>query len=301
VQRILTNVHNTGDEQDTYQYIHCDVFSSSPFAGNSLAVFPDRCDLSSSQMLAITQELRHFETIFLRQEGSRTSARIFDLFEELPFAGHPIIGAACTLHRLSGDRDKRLWVFELINGRTVEVRTHCKDGVYQGCLDQGRPHFFAAVPDEQRQIFAKAFNLTPIQLANLPMDVISTGLRYLVVPVRSGLEKARIVRPDLEDLLTGVGAEFAYLFDVERFEGRHWNNDGILEDVATGSAAGVVGAYALKHGLAQSDQPFILKQGHFMARPSQIEVTPFGNPNMINRVEVAGAVATVGFGEMVAP
>jgi trans-2,3-dihydro-3-hydroxyanthranilate isomerase len=88
----------------TIEYIHVDVFSRTPYGGNSLPVFPEAIGLSAQQMLCITQELRHFEAIFLEPviEPNRVRARIFDLCEELPFAGHPIIGAAAVLHRASG-------------------------------------------------------------------------------------------------------------------------------------------------------------------------------------------------------
>lgn len=301
MSQVISDVHSKKNEPRIYKYIHCDVFSPTPYSGNSLAVFLDRGDLSTKQMLAITQELRHFESIFLHQDGDCISIWVFDLLEELPFAGHPIIGAACTLQRLSGDKGSRRWTFELKSGRTVEVVTHQEDGVYRGCLDQGSPDFLGQIPARKRRVFAEAFNLTINHIADLPMEVISTGLKYLVLPIRDGLSGARIVNPDLEDLLSEVGAEFAYLFDVDRFEGRHWNNDGIVEDVATGSAAGVVGAYALKHGLVAGGQTFTLKQGHFMGRPSEIKVTAFRASNGVSRVEVAGAVAFVGRGEVETP
>src|SRR3569623_3132198 len=83
-------------------YLHVDVFTSTPFSGNSLAGFPESADLDAGEMLRSTQELRHFESIFLSPgAGERTvSARVFDLAEELPFAGHPLLGAAAVLqHR----------------------------------------------------------------------------------------------------------------------------------------------------------------------------------------------------------
>ncbi|MGZ3585472.1 MAG: PhzF family phenazine biosynthesis protein, partial [Ktedonobacterales bacterium] len=82
------------------EYLHVDVFSHAPYSGNSLAVFPNASGLSRDQMLRITQELRHFESIFLEpaDDSNTVRARIFDLFEELPFAGHPTIGAAAVLH-----------------------------------------------------------------------------------------------------------------------------------------------------------------------------------------------------------
>ena len=99
----------------TLAYSHVDVFSRVPFGGNSLPVFPDAADLTAEQMLRITQEMRHFEAIFLRPtEDPRTvRARIFDLFDELPFAGHPIIGAAAVLHRRSETAGAQNWRFQL--------------------------------------------------------------------------------------------------------------------------------------------------------------------------------------------
>nr|WP_321527137.1 PhzF family phenazine biosynthesis protein [uncultured Cohaesibacter sp.] len=280
-----------------FNYIHCDVFASAPYSGNSLAVFTDSAGLTSEQMLTITQELRHFESIFLHETDGRISAQIFDLLEELPFAGHPVIGAACTLHKLSGTDAKRNWTLELQGGRQVQITTEYRDGRYFGTLDQGRPEMLGIV-DKKPEI-ARAFNLDAV--SDLPMEVISTGLAYLVVPVHGGLGDARITVPDLEETLQHFGADFAYLFNIDTFEGRHWNNDGIVEDVATGSAAGVVGAYTLKHGLAQPGVSFSLKQGHFMGRPSELIVTPYGTSENVERITVAGEVAFVGQGEVIAP
>src|SRR5262244_3257356 len=82
------------------QFHLVDVFTSTPYRGNSLTVFPDAGDLSITQMAQITGELRQFESIFLKPTGRQDHwrARIFDLFEELDFAGHPVIGAAAVLH-----------------------------------------------------------------------------------------------------------------------------------------------------------------------------------------------------------
>ena len=281
----------------SFNFIHCDVFATKPYSGNSLAVFPDSAGLTDAQMLTITQELRHFESIFLSETDGQISARVFDLCEELPFAGHPIIGAACTLHKQSGTQDMREWSFGLQCGRSVQVTTEQRNGRYVGTLDQGTPEMLGVA--DAKSEFAAAFNLPA--LSEFPLEVISTGLKYLVVSVDGGLKDAQITVPDLEEKLRRVGAEFAYLFDVKTFEGRHWNNDGVMEDVATGSAAGVVGAYTLKHGLAQPDQSFCLKQGHFMGRPSEIIVTPYGAPEAVTRVTVAGEVAFVGQGEVIAP
>lgn len=278
------------------EYLHVDVFSHAPYSGNSLAVFPNATGLTGEQMLRITQELRHFESIFLEPSGrpDTVRARIFDLFEELPFAGHPTIGAASLLHHASGRSEPQTWRIELLS-KVVSVTTERTARGYFGVLDQGVPEFFGVVTE--REQFARAFNLTSDDLrADLPLEVVSTGLSYLIIPVKAGvLERARILH-DLTESLHGVNAKFAVLLDEEALEVRHWNNDGVLEDVATGSAAGTIGAYRLRHGLARGGESFLLHQGRFTGRPSTLRVQPEGTRETVETVKVGGDVALVGRG-----
>ena len=247
-------------------------------------------------MQRITAEMRHFEAIFLEQtsQPATVDARIFDLFEELPFAGHPVIGAAAVMHKRSGADGAQNWRFQL-PGKTVEITTEVNAGHYSGLLDQGAPQFLGATDD--RRGIAAAFSLAPPDLASdLPTEVVSTGLRYLIVPVRPGvLGRARIAR-DITALLRESDAQFAVLFDESALEVRHWNNDGIIEDVATGSAAGTIGAYRLRHGLVRGGDSFILNQGQFTGRPSKLRVLPEGTANRVETVKMGGDVAFVGHG-----
>jgi trans-2,3-dihydro-3-hydroxyanthranilate isomerase len=279
-------------------YLHVDVFSATPFSGNSLAVFPDSGDLDAAEMLRITQELRHFESIFLSPMASErtVAARVFDLVEELPFAGHPILGAAAALqHRAAPQRGGR-WQFDL-SGRLVSVTVEPTAGGYRARLDQGRPKPFVRV--EERTAFAAAYSLDADRLhPHLPLEVGDTGLRYLVVPLVAGaIAEARIAR-DITELLRGAGAQFGVLFDPEAMEIRHWNNDGVVEDVATGSAAGVVAAYALRHGLIVPDEAVALRQGRFTGRPSTITVWAGGRPDDVAAIHVGGDVAMAGSGTL---
>ncbi|HEV8190164.1 MAG TPA: PhzF family phenazine biosynthesis protein [Ktedonobacterales bacterium] len=280
----------------TVEYVHVDVFSPTPYNGNSLAVIPDARGLSAQQMLRITQELRHFEATFLERasQPNTVRARVFDLFEELAFAGHPIIGAASVLHHASGSTQAQTWYIELPS-KTVSITTECTASGYFGLLDQGAPEFFGTV--SERELWARAFNLDPGDLhATLPLEVVSTGLRYLIVPVKPGaLERARS-STDITEMAHGVNAQFAVLLDNAALEVRHWNNDGLLEDVATGSAAGTIGAYRLRHGLARAGETFTLHQGRFMGRPSTLRVQPEGTPETIHTVKVGGDVVVIGHG-----
>ena len=280
------------------EYHHVDVFAPRPFCGNSLTVFIDARSFHCSQMLRITQEMRHFESIFLSpaEVPNTYHAQVFDLAGELDFAGHPLLGAACVLHSRFNIRGRAVWTFAL-RTKTVNVTTDRVGDAFRALLDQGRPEFLGEVSSTRQAEFAAALNLEVDQLSrNFPLEVVSTGLRYLIVPIESGLDRARIVRADFEALLRTIGAQFAYVLDVRELEGRHWNNDGVMEDIATGSGAGTVGAYLTKRGRITAGEECILRQGRFLGRPSEIHVRSEGTPDEIVRVQVGGDVVLVGRG-----
>ncbi|HYJ69789.1 MAG TPA: PhzF family phenazine biosynthesis protein [Nocardioidaceae bacterium] len=284
-------------------YHHVDVFSNVPYAGNSVAVFVDPPELTTSQMLRITQELRHFETIFVtRSATSAVEARVFDLTQELDFAGHPVLGAAAVLHDLAeaSTDEERLWTIAL-RAQTVRVTTRRETpGQVSALLDQGQPDWIDQTAAIDRPAVAAAFGLEESDLDDtLPLEIVSTGLRYLIVPVRgAALARASVTHADLAGFLDRMGAQYAYVLDPAAVEGRHWENDGSVEDIATGSAAGCVAAYLVRHVRAAVDTPIALAQGRFVGRPSTIIATVHGSPDAINRVTVAGDVSLVATGSL---
>ncbi len=283
-------------------YYHVDVFTDVPYAGNSVAVFVNAPALTDRQLLAITQELRHFETIFVTgaiASGS-VEARVFDLTQELDFAGHPVLGAAAVLHELADSTvdDDREWTFDL-PARKVRVTTRrSASGHVSALLDQGRPEWIRETAPLDRPTVATAFGLDVSDLDDaLPLEIVSTGLRYLIVPVNGpALARASIRHRDLAGLLHRMGAQYAYVLDPTAVEGRHWENDGSIEDVATGSAAGCVAAFLVRHGRAALDHPIALSQGRFVGRPSTIVATVHGSSEAIERVTVSGDVSIVATG-----
>ncbi|MFF4154124.1 PhzF family phenazine biosynthesis protein [Streptomyces sp. NPDC001651] len=281
------------------RFLHVNVFSDVPYGGNSLAVFPDATGLDPAQMLRITQELRHFESVFLlpwnADAGPGFQARVFDLSEELDFAGHPVIGAAAVLHHLAGMGGPVDWKLEL-KARTVRVKVRQDGKSYEGVLDQG-PASFLGEPEIEG--LASWFDLEAPDLhPGLRPQVVSTGLRYLIVPVRPGLLHRARIRFDLTEPLRQVGAQFAYLLDADELEGRHWNNDGILEDVATGSAAGCVAAYLRRHGRLAAEETVTLRQGRHMGRPSSMSIGAYDIGPQRHGVTVGGHVSLVAEGHL---
>lgn len=276
------------------QYRQADVFSRSPLAGNGLAVFPDASRLDGAVMQALTQELRQFESIFLTatDDPAVYRARMFTEEEELDFAGHPILGAAAVLHDQTGDVDERDWTLKL-NAKDATVTTRRRENWYEAWMDQGAPEFCDPLSENEARQFLEAMNLRPEDLEpGLPVQTVSTGLPYLMVPLRSGLDNLNITHPEFEAMLATVGAKFSYPLDIATREGRSFDNRGILEDVATGSAAGPAAAYLMHHGQAAPGETVIIRQGRFVGRPSEILTRTEG----AERVFVGGDVAMVAKG-----
>lgn len=271
-----------------------DVFAKQKLAGNGLTIFYDHDSLSQDEMLSLTQEMRQFESIFVAVNMSDLSvrARIFTVDEELDFAGHPIIGLAAHLHEESGDCNPREWVIDL-NKKSINVKTKKTDKYYQASMGQGKPEFINTLCGHEQAEILLALNLKPNNLSNYPLEVISTGLPYLIVPISSGIDNAKISIANFEGLLARFGAKFVYVFDIVNFEGRTWDNDGAVEDIATGSAAGPTAAYLYKHHLAPSDQPIIISQGRLLNRPSEIEVYVETQENTVTNIWVSGEVVKV--------
>ena len=279
-----------------------DVFAREPLSGNGLSVFLLDDELPAPAMQRITQEMRQFETIFLARAGetSQFRARIFTMEEELPFAGHPVIGAAAVLHAELHPADESAQFEFVLPGRSVHTASRRDGSVYFADMDQGAATVGAPIGSARNDAFLQALNLSSSDLASgLPLQVVSTGLPYLIVPVGSNLERARIVVPDFEPLLATVGAKFVYVFDVNRREGRTWDNDGRVEDIATGSAAGPAAAYLVTHELAARGESLVIAQGRFLDRPSELHATVRGGAAL--SVSVRGQVCLVGEGALRLP
>ncbi|MFC3109155.1 PhzF family phenazine biosynthesis protein [Undibacterium arcticum] len=286
----------------TLSFSLVDVFAREPLSGNGLSVFLLDDELPTHAMQRITQEMRQFETIFLRRiEGtSRFNTRIFTMEEELPFAGHPVIGAAALLHSELFSMDDLAHLELVMPDRSIHATSRRQGVSYYAEMDQGVATVGPPIPAAKNGAFLKALNLSVADLASdLPLQVVSTGLPYLIVPIRSNLERARIVIPDFETLLATVGAKFVYVLDVGPLEGRTWDNDGRVEDIATGSAAGPTAAYLVTHKRASTGESIVLAQGRFLNRPSELHATVRGGSEL--SVSVRGHVCFVGSGALRLP
>jgi len=283
------------------KYYHVDVFSDKKFSGNGLTVFLEASALDKKFMQTLTREMRQFESIFLYQTNSNAfRAFIFTMEEELDFAGHPVIGAAAIIHDLhSGEKEQNSWTIEL-NAKSVEITTVKKDGFYSAKMNQGKPEFGTILTDRQVEEFLGYLHLTSEdKYDDLPFQVVSTGLPYLILPIKaSALSKVKVTITDLESKLLKIGAKFFFVLDIENRQGRTWDNFGLVEDIATGSSAGPIGAYLVNNALERLDKEIIIRQGDFLNRPSKIKIIVTNDNDNIGDVYVEGDVCKVAIGEL---
>ncbi|WMW81014.1 PhzF family phenazine biosynthesis protein [Undibacterium cyanobacteriorum] len=270
---------------NTPDYFQVDVFASTSLNGNGLSVFPQAEHWDAERMQAITREMRQFESIFLMHANPNgAEARIFTVEEELPFAGHPLLGAAAVLHRIfKADEPQASWQIRL-QERSVEVfstqlekqrqtKLDEKRSTYYSCtMNQGKPQIGPVLARSSLSKVLRSLSLYETDLVTeLPARVISTGLDYLILPVTpAALERTKICSTSLESELTELGAKFVFVVDITNKEIRTWDNLGQVEDVATGSAIGPALAYLVHQGLANISERITWRQGRFVHRPSKL-------------------------------
>lgn len=279
----------------TATIFHVDVFATGPLTGNGLTVFLGTDGWPAPVMQQLTEEMKQFESIFLSEitpTGAR--ARIFTVEEELPFAGHPVLGAAAVLHRTqTPEADSSSWVLELPSG-DVPVSTKRMGDHYLAEMNQGAAVSGGAVAAAELQPILARLGLGSQDLAaGLSAQVISTGLPYLILPLHpEAFARGAIHGSDFGASLAALGAKFVLFLDVAGREMRTWDNLGRVEDVATGSAAGPAAAYLFGLGLADPSLPMELAQGRFVGRPSKIQV----RRDSFDRLLVSGEVWPVTHG-----
>lgn len=295
------------------RYLHLDVFTSTPFEGNQLAVFPDPGELSTATMQSIAREMAFSESTFIypAEKGGDVRMRIFTPGEELPMAGHPTIGSTFAL-AIEGTiaRGRDGFVFELGVGPTPVSLEWDTRGLSFAWMTQPLPTFGTEIED--RSAMATAIGIDETALAeSLPIQVVSCGVPFLFVPIstRAAVDEVAIDRRALVRVCQAAGIDElpVFLFTTESgadeatvYSRMLAPGFGIVEDPATGGASGPLGSYLLHHHLvAPAAAGKILSlQGAAMGRPSKIHIAIDGHPDAITRVRVGGRSVLVGRGEL---
>jgi|tagenome__1003787_1003787.scaffolds.fasta_scaffold20776438_2 trans-2,3-dihydro-3-hydroxyanthranilate isomerase len=228
-----------------------DVFTDRPLTGNGLAVVHDADGVDDAAMLAFARETRLSETSFVQratERGADYRNRIWMMQGELPFAGHPSLGTAVAVARARGEREATYTQQTGAGLQPIEVEVG--DRVARASMLQ-EPATFGDELDPGEVL--RALGLDPGDaVSDLPPQVVGTGLTHVMVPVREAAALDRVA-PDaaaLRPLLVGSGCTCAYVafLDGDResasVRGFFLDGDAVVEDPATGSAAGPLMAYA---------------------------------------------------------
>lgn len=280
----------------TYEMTQVDVFTDRAFGGNALAVFTRAEGLDDATMQAIARETNLSETTFVfAAEGGETDARvrIFTPATELPFAGHPTIGTAFVLlSRLPKATSVRVG----LNVGPIRVEREPDGALF---MDVPQVRFLKTI--ERRAEVAESLGLRAADLADLPIEIASSGYPYLLVPLQSA-QLVDAARLNVSLLTDALGEDAASVFPFAcngeaRFYARMFapHTAGIAEDPATGSANGPFAAYARKYGLLESSG--LVEQGTKMRRQSfiRLRVDAAGN------VKIGGNVVEVLRGTLTVP
>ncbi len=264
-----------------HRFYTLDVFTSNRFEGNPLAVFTDGDSLSNDQMQAIAREMNLAETVFVQKptdERALARLRIFTTQQELKLAGHPVVGTWFLLAELGvvPAQEGGVHVMQQTGAGVLPVEIRFKDGRPQRVTMTQVPAVFRPIKFKKAAL-AKSLGLTPKDFdSHLDPECVSTGIFNLMVPLRNraALGKISMNMFELRKLL-GKNATMAYCFaqgGSAKVFSRGMLPWEIYEDPATGSAAGSLGAYLVKHGKLAPGHTLSILQGEEMGRPSHIEV-----------------------------
>ncbi len=274
-------------------YVLLDVFTSTPLAGNALAVVTDARGLADREMQALARELNLSETVFLldAEHGGDARARIFTPAAELPFAGHPLIGAAVVL---AGALEIAAITIETAAGA---VPLEVSDG--RG----GAPSATMIQPLPSRHEFEGETELLAalgVERSELPVQEYRNGPRHVFVALAGEGAVARL-DPDLGALRAAAGNLCVSCFAGEgtRFKTRMFAPGlGVPEDPATGSAAGPLAVHLLRHGRIELGREIEIAQGAEIGRPSLLLARVDGTAGRLEQVRVRGSAVVVGRGAL---
>ncbi|NKB80841.1 MAG: PhzF family phenazine biosynthesis isomerase [Nitrospirales bacterium] len=307
-------------ETRSFRFYKADVFTDVPFGGNPVAIIPDGHQFSDREFQQIAREMNLSETVFVLPPTDATTAvaklRIFTPTQEIPFAGHPILGTFYVLATLQwfSLREPVTHVSYECNIGNFSVDIFVQNGkIDRLVMSQPAPQFLGTVED-MRELYeiGNALGLTKDAIATslFPIEVVSTGLPMVIVPVRSlTAVKSISVNPTaVTEICERLGANGIMAFStmtVEDLSDVHTRvfacPIGITEDPATGSASGALGGYLVKNGVVEvgPTTEIVAEQGYEIDRPSHIIIQVLSDDDMIQEIKVGGEVVMVAEGTMV--
>jgi trans-2,3-dihydro-3-hydroxyanthranilate isomerase len=270
-----------------YRYVVADVFTDTPLTGNPVAVFTDARELAEAQLQRLARELNLSETVFVYppEAGGHVRVRFFTPSTELGFAGHPTLGTAFVL---AGPMQLVEIRIETQRG-TVPVRLEREGArISFGWMEQPQPSIEPF--DDVEALTAALGGVDPV----LPVELYDNGVRHVLVALESR-EQVAALRPDM-GALERLGN---YGINCFAGDGSSWKTRmfgigiGMVEDPATGSAAGPIALHLARHGRVDFGTEIELVQGEEIGRRSLLTAIAHSP----ERLEVGGSAVVVARGE----
>ncbi|MEM7488223.1 MAG: PhzF family phenazine biosynthesis protein [Pseudomonadota bacterium] len=283
---------------DTLPFQVWDVFTDAPFTGNPLAIVEDAGALTTAQMQIIARQFNLSETIFLmppRDPSNTARARIFFPTAEIPFAGHPTVGAALFLAHRDGLDD---------------VRLEEEAGLIAVRVRDGQAQFAAPVPPAPHgdpvtaDLCARAVGLAEADIGPHDPGAFAGGPAFVYIPLRSrdALRRAKPTEPGWSALMDVAQVDAGFLYDPDLNARMFSPTAGIPEDPATGSACAILAAQLLANGaLSEGTTTREIAQGHDMGRPSRIGFEADVAGGTLTEVRIAGRAVPVSEGRIRIP
>lgn len=290
-----------------YRFHTLDVFTTERFGGNPLAVVLDADPLTSAQMQTIAREFGLSETVFVlksAQPAHTAKVRIFKPTAELPFAGHPTVGAAILLAEIAAERngmadrdqDSLVVLEETIGTVRVGVRRRRGKPAFAEFDAPKLPEELGEPPQPERIAQTLGLMTSEIGFENHRPTVFSAGLPYIFVPVRGLAEIARIriAGQHWTEAFGSKDSVYAYCRETvhtrSHFHGRMFDpGHDIPEDPATGSAAAAFAAVVHRFdGSPEGQTRLTIEQGYEMGRPSQIALELQVQGGQLKGVRIGG-------------
>jgi trans-2,3-dihydro-3-hydroxyanthranilate isomerase len=298
-----------------FRFITCDVFTNRIFGGNPLAVFPDASDIPETTLQDIARELNLSETVFIYPPANPAHTRRLRIFTpggEIPFAGHPTIGAAYVLATLGQvpyqGSEARIIFEEGVGPVPVRIRTSDGKPVFTELTAAKMPE--VGPPPPGRSILADVLSLEPNDILGgmTAPQAVSCGLPFLFVPLRdrAAVGRARVRLDHWESSLKAYWAPQIMVFsrDPER-QGSDVRARvfvpglSVPEDPATGSAATALGGYlAARESTSDAKLRYVVEQGFEMGRPSILEVEVEKTGGEVTAIRVGGEAVLVSEGHI---
>jgi trans-2,3-dihydro-3-hydroxyanthranilate isomerase len=293
----------------SHPYLVLDVFTGTPLEGNPLAVFLDGDAMPQGRMQAVAAEFNLSETVFVvraADAAARARLRIFTPRRELPFAGHPTIGAAVALAEHDPALPDRFHFEEGVG--SVPIERERAGGADRFWLMTPAISFYETMP---RADAARLIGLTEHDLLPIEPQFISGGSPLLCIGLRDreAVDRAAIDTSLLELALGSVNSVATFVFAPNPSDGGagRYNvysrmfapQTGIAEDPATGGATGPLAAYMIERGLLPGDRDveFVSEQGVKMGRRSRLHVR-VEHSGGERRIKVGGSAVIVARGTL---